>query len=50
MEDADGGDGEAMFALRDVHTGRIVKLYRSRAVALNDARFLNVLRPPMPLG
>jgi len=50
VEVATGPDGEAMHALRDVHTDRIVKHYRSRAVALNDARFLNVLRPPMPLG
>jgi hypothetical protein len=43
-------DSWGMYALRDVKTRRVVKLYRSGTVALTDARFLNTVRPPLPLG
>jgi len=50
VEPATSLDDRAVFAMWDIKTHRIVKLYRSRMVALNDARFLNTVRPPLPLG
>ena len=45
-----GRKGWAMYALRDVKTKQVVKLYRSDTVARSDAQFLNTMRPPLPLG
>jgi len=50
VEPATGLDGSAMYALRDIKTQRVVKFYRSLTVARGDARFLNAVRPPLPLG
>jgi len=50
VEPATSLDDRAVYGLWDIKTQRIVKLYRSRAVALKDAQFLNAVRPPLPLG